>query len=594
MANSPKTVYHTIGMKINKVSLKIFLGFVALSGMVLIIMSVLVKTSYTKSLKRNEINFQVQATRRTQEQFDSILTIIESAARTISSRPEILATLRQEKRSFAEPADFSINTLLSSLKEMQPFLGNITIAGANGQFHSSSLALKQIEIENLYKYYAHLFEDESWKGYVVDVSNTSFYPENYADVLTCVWPIFDIKTHKLLGQLYLGLGYSIFQEMFMMPSITNNEKFMMIDSVGKIAYNYPAYISFEPVLAAYPQLVYSNDVIIEGIAFDVDSILVSETSRALGWKFIRIIDSKYAMNDSRKLQRYFNAVFAISVVISLVFSLYMAHILTKPIMHLVDGCRRIERGDTSFRVRITSNDEMGLLGQTFNLLMDQLKDDFERALVEQKRQNELKLEILQAQINPHFLYNTLDSIKFLATLQEVNNVANMCSSLIILLKYNLSSQPMATLGEELESIKNYVSLQKYRYGDIFEFTMDIEKDTEKCIIPRFVLQPLVENSLLHGMSDTESGGEIKIHAYFSTENLCLEVIDNGRGMEPGEVDNINRGVERNNAFNNIGISNIRERIHLQFGEKAALVFLSGQETGTVAKMYFPSEKVKKS
>jgi two-component system sensor histidine kinase YesM len=364
---------------------------------------------------------------------------------------------------------------------------------------------------------------------------------------------------------------------------------MMIDTVGRIIYNYPRYISFDDVLANYPHIADSNEIIIEGTVFGVDSIIVSETSSVFGWKFIRIIDAVYITPDTQKTQAYFNIVFIIAIAISLLVSVSLSRMLTRPVKKLFDACKRIENGDMSSRVRITTHDEMGQLGHTFNLIMDQINQNFEREMIEQKRKDELRLEVLQAQINPHFLSNTLDSIKFLATLQEVHNIASMCSSLINLLKYNLSSRTLATLGEEIESVKNYADIQKYRYGDIFELKTSMDKETEDRIISRFVLQPLVENALIHGFDDTESGGEIHVRAFMEDVALCLMVIDNGAGMDAETLDNINRGIKQDKPFNNIGINNIRERIRLQFGDRATLSYTSSPGHGTVATLRFPAQ-----
>ena len=223
--------------------------------------------------------------------------------------------------------------------------------------------------------------------------------------------------------------------------------------------------------------------------------------------------------------------------------------------------------------------------------MDQLSANFEKELVEQKRQNELRLEVLQAQINPHFLYNTLDSIKFLATLQEVHNIASMCQDLIRLLKYNLSANNTARLREEVESIHNYAGIQKYRYGDIFELKTAIAQETEHCVISRFVLQPLVENAIIHGFDDVESGGEITIRSFLDGPRLCLEVLDNGCGIDADTLATLNAAVpipEPSPQTGRVGIANIRERIRLQFSGMAALVFESAVGKGTKARLVFPA------
>jgi two-component system sensor histidine kinase YesM len=575
-------------MQIRRVRSKIILGFLALSSMILIIMTVMVRTSYASSLKRNEINSLIQASNRTREQFDFIMGIIDDTARVIGSKPEVLAALTSTEEPPLGQGDFSMNAYLQSLKDIQPFLGNISIAGAGGQFHSSHVTLKRAFFEELYRHYEQYFNSGVYKDYFVDTHDSDFFPP-YAprDILTGVWPVYDIKAEKLLGQIYIGLNYSLFQEMFILSPTSNNEKILIIDPLGRIIYHYPAFISFESVLADYPALVSADEIIIEGNVFDTDSFIVSQTSQVVGWRFIRMVDTKYITGDTFKTQRSFTIVFIISIIIILIFSIFMSHMLTKPVKLLFDACKRIESGDLSFRVAIHTNDEMGQLGHTFNLVMDQINANLEWKLVEQKRQNELKLEILRSQINPHFLYNTLGSIKFLANLQEIHNIASMCSALINLLKYNLSSSTLATLGEEVESVSNYVSLQKYRYGDIFEFKTEIAEGTEGCEVSRFILQPLVENCLIHGFDGGEIGGEITVRSGITGETLCLEVINNGKYLAREILDKINRGTEQDRPFSSIGINNIRERIRLQFGDRATLVYSGGEGMETVAYLRFP-------
>jgi two-component system sensor histidine kinase YesM len=573
-------------MKLRKVSYKIFLGFLVVSSMILLVMSLVVKTSYARSLKDNEIFSQIQVSSRTREQFDLILGIIDSNARVIGARPEILRCLTAE-RPVAERADFSMNVYLQSLREIQPFLGNITIVGAGGQFASSNVSFKPADFENLYRRHTEYFNSGAYKYYFVDVFNAGFSQVNSRDILTGVWPVYDIKSEKLLGQIYLGLNYSIFQELFIMSPVTNNEKIVIADQDGKIVYAYPAFESFETILADYPQLLSSTTAVFEGRFFGMDGFIVSDTFRSLNWRFIRIIDAEHMIGDTRRTQYFFDMVFVFSIIFSILFSVLMSRILTRPVKLLLEACNRIERGDMGFRVAISSPDEMGQLGHTFNLVMDRINADMERERIEQQRQSELKLEILRSQINPHFLYNTLDSIRFLANLQEVHNIASMSSSLICLLRYNLSSDTLATLGEEMGSIRNYVEIQKFRYGDIFEFKTAIAAGTEGCVISRFVLQPLVENCLIHGFEDIENGGEIEIRSELEYETLKLEVIDNGRGIDGERLEKINRGLDRNTGRGSIGINNIRERIKLQFGERASLIYTSGDGAGTHAILRFP-------
>jgi two-component system sensor histidine kinase YesM len=287
------------------------------------------------------------------------------------------------------------------------------------------------------------------------------------------------------------------------------------------------------------------------------------------------------------MQRIFNLVFIISIIISIVFSWYIARLLTKPVKQFIEVCKKIGQGDMSSRLNIHSGDEMEWMARTFNLIMDQINQNFQREMIQQKRENDLKIDVLRAQINPHFLYNTLDSIKSLAILQGIHNVASMCAALINLLKYNLSSSMVAELRDEVESLENYVSLQKYRYGDIFEFRTGIDKSTENCTVARFVLQPLVENSIIHGIADMESGGEISVRSCLKDGYLYLWVTDNGGGMDAETVNSLNQSFAKFKRFQSIGVANIQERIQLQFGGEAALSYQSGIGAGTTVELRFP-------
>jgi len=575
-------------MRINRVRYKLFFGLLFLSSIILVTMTIVVRTFYADSLKRNEINSHIQASARTREQFDFILGIINRAARVIGSRPEVLAALTATPRPSDRAMNFSMNAYLRSLQEIQPFLGNISIVGAEGQFISSSTALRYAYFERLYQYYALFFNSGGYMNYFVDTYTSNLFPLSVPrDFLTGVWPIYDIWNEKLIGQVYMGLNSSLFQEMFILSPTSANEQIVIVDVHGNIIYTHPAFTVFDSVLAEYPQLITLKEATIEGKVFDRDSFIVMETSQVTGWRLIRIIDLNYITSDTRRAQHLFNVVFILSVFVSLTFSFLMSHMLTRPINLLSHACKRIESGDLSFRVDIRSGDEMGQLGRTFNLVMDRVNANLERELVEQKRQNELKLEVLRSQINPHFLYNTLDSIRFLANLQEIHNIASMSSSLISLLKYNLSSSILATLGEEVESVSNYVKIQKYRYGDIFDFSTEIGAGTEHFVISRFVLQPLVENCIIHGFDNIESNGQIRVSSALEGETLRLEVINNGKELSVENMEKLNLGVKLTGPFSSIGVHNVQERIRLQFAGLSTLTY-SRVRGETVATLRFPA------
>lgn len=205
-----------------------------------------------------------------------------------------------------------------------------------------------------------------------------------------------------------------------------------------------------------------------------------------------------------------------------------------------------------------------------------------------KKKADMEFQILQAQINPHFLYNTLDSIKWLAVIQNVHNISSMTNSLINLLKYNISrNNKTVMLSEELESVKNYVNIQKYRYGDIFEVTYDVNEDLLEYRILKFILQPIVENAIFHGFENMEGNCLIKIIARKKDEYLIIEIIDNGIGITNERLEDIQSPNKDKGKFSGIGLRNIEERIKLYFGEKYGLTIDSKLHEGTHVSLFLP-------
>lgn len=266
----------------------------------------------------------------------------------------------------------------------------------------------------------------------------------------------------------------------------------------------------------------------------------------------------------------------------------LAQTITRPIHKLNRACKYVEKGNLTYHLEVRGRDEFSQLERTFNLMIDRINTLLKKELENQRQKADLQFQVLEAQINPHFLYNSLDSIKWLVSMQNMNNIADMITALINLLKYNLSNHDATTtLKDEVESVKNYVTIEKFRYLDTFEFSTQLAGDTLNCQVIRFILQPLVENSILHGFRDMEQSYQVKITSFKTKDALHVRVIDNGGGMNRQEVQQINEGAQGEHCFKNIGISNIQRRIKLFCGEQYGLVYQSQPEKGTVAEITLP-------
>lgn len=251
-----------------------------------------------------------------------------------------------------------------------------------------------------------------------------------------------------------------------------------------------------------------------------------------------------------------------------VWSLYRA--LSRPILTLVESMRSLESLDfTPPQLDVARDDEIGYLNRGYLLMLGEMKRLFENLVQEQNAKKNYELEALRAQINPHFLYNTLTVVRFLIDMGQNQSASQVLISLIKLLKINLDpKREMLTVEEEMEYLRNYLSIQKHRY-DNFEVKCSVDPAALPCAIPRLLIQPLVENSLFHGLKNGALHGRIAIQVRREDGRLHVQVQDSGAGFPPGfDVRAARVNAQRSSA--SIGLHNVNERLRLYYGPDSQL------------------------
>ena len=216
----------------------------------------------------------------------------------------------------------------------------------------------------------------------------------------------------------------------------------------------------------------------------------------------------------------------------------------------------------------------------------QLTDDIVK---EQEEKRKSELDALQSQINPHFLYNTLDSIMWMIEAEKYEDAISMVQALSRLFRISLSKgKNIITIGEELQHAKNYLDIQKYRYKNKFTSYFEIEEGIEKYKTIKLIIQPLIENAIYYGMEYMDGDGEIYVRAYTKDSDLFIEVEDNGLGMQKEQVENIlTDGTRIRSKGSGIGIRNVHQRIQLYFGTEYGLEILSEPDEGTTVRIHLP-------
>ena len=276
----------------------------------------------------------------------------------------------------------------------------------------------------------------------------------------------------------------------------------------------------------------------------------------------------------------------------LLYSLRVSRSITGPIRALTEKAERFGADNFSSLPVDTSIAELKTLDRNFDKMAGRITSLMEKQRQDQQSLHRAELELLQAQINPHFLYNTLDSIAILAESQREEDVVNMVTSLSTFFRNSLNrGEDIISLRAELIQAKSYLEIQQIRYSDILTYSISLPEEIQDVTVPKLILQPLIENALYHGIKNRRGRGVIQITGEKQNDDILLQVRDNGAGMTEEQLQRLQAGVYEEH-HSGLGLKNVHQRIRLYCGEPYGLTFESKQGIGTTVTVLLPSRGVK--
>jgi two-component system sensor histidine kinase YesM len=322
------------------------------------------------------------------------------------------------------------------------------------------------------------------------------------------------------------------------------------------------------------------------------STIVSVGSSLNGWHLSQSLSN----SEFAKQNKYYIIIMllvAITVLsLSISLGLLLNRLINSPLKKINNKIKLIAQGDFSTDTSIEWNNEIGMIGKGINTLSKDIVNLIDMRIANEKEKQELEYQMLQSQINPHFLYNTLNSIKWMATIQKADGIAEMTTALSRLMKsVSKNTNQIVTLREEISLLDNYFVIQQYRYGGTITLEYMVEEERlYDCGVLKFTLQPLVENAIFHGIEPKGAVGKISIRIYLiSDEKVGIEITDNGIGMTEAQLQSLLDGSSDtgSNFFKKIGVQNVGQRIHYTFGEEYGLTFTSKVGEYTRASIEIP-------
>lgn len=263
---------------------------------------------------------------------------------------------------------------------------------------------------------------------------------------------------------------------------------------------------------------------------------------------------------------------------------------TKIIDKVVEAFEKVQKGNLEEELCIKSYDEFEVIGKSYNLMLTSIKKliDINEQKIKQASLAEIKQ--LESQFNPHFLFNTLEHIRYMAKL-DADAASKMIVSLSTLLRYSINNGILdVTMKEDIEYTKCYLLIQQYRFGERFHYHIYIERDVENCIVPKLIVQPIIENAIKYGFGDRDEL-TVKIKASFLADDLVIVIYDDGIGMQENLLNELKDMLKKEvNPSNHIGLYNVHKRIQLMYGKAYGIDIKSEVNEGTVVKIILPINK----
>ena len=323
---------------------------------------------------------------------------------------------------------------------------------------------------------------------------------------------------------------------------------------------------------------------------DADSYYITSSS---------ILNDKLQIYSIKLISNQMQFFLSIGIILILVFGLIILLVLystkklaikkTEDFYKITRAFGTVQSGDLSTRVSITSNDEFQTIGDSFNEMVENLQKEISRNQEMTERLSMTQIRQLRSQFNPHFIYNTLDNIRFMVKFNP-EDASKMILSLSTLLRYSLdNTMESVSLVKDIEFTGNYLKIMKYRYGERLTYSIDIPEEVENIVIPKLIIQPLIENAVKYGAE-----GRVNLHvalsAYIDGSDLVLICEDNGVGMDEETLERVNRQLEKEvNDSTHFGLYNIHRRLRLRYGQKAGVSIESSNAEGTRLKIVIPAE-----
>ena len=590
--NNTDNKKHVLGKtflkRMKSIQTTIMMSFSALM-VVAVLIFMLIAINYTSnSIYDNAVNYMNQIIKQVNYDLDSYVGFLKNISYIVSTNEDVSNYLfnteltEEEKLEAKEKIITQFKTIMDSRSDIY----NIAIVAENDRSilnDGNSKFTEYIDIKEQ-DWYKNALESKT--GISISPSHVQNAIEDcYKWVITLSKALTNYNTGMNEGVFFVDLNYNAIIDLCS-NNIGNKGYIFMMDEDGNMIYHPKQQLIYGELMEENIEEILLSE---EDFFINDEKIYTVSRSAETGWITVGAVSTEELFRNNKQVQGMYLLVAGALLISVIVLSSIISKQITKPIIKLSDSMSMVEHGEfDKASVPITIDNEIGMLSRSFNVMTEKIHSLMEQNIYEQEEKRKNEMKALQAQINPHFLYNTLDSIIWMSEAGKNEEVVLMTSALARLLRQTISNdKAKVTVSEEINYVRSYLTIQKMRYKDKLEFQINVSPEIMSVKIIKFALQPLVENAIYHGLKYKETKGNLVIEGYKEGEKAVLVVKDDGVGMDEHTLANIFDGSKKGEKSNGVGVPNVQKRLQLYYGPEYGITYMSRKGEGTVATVTVP-------
>lgn len=519
------------------------------------------------------------------ENYDSFMEMMNNRIDYIAFNPTVQNELinsepKEEEDSYYSGERMLQRLLVQMFKSYQ--MEDIEIYGENGKNYFCAVnGYEEPQLKNEEKLKETAARKLGAVTYVNDIPDSG-----------CLQVVKLIKNNlsmESLGVLRVGIRVSALARIQKNVNFASSGTILLLDSDNQII------VGEESELTEQADTLFNkwNDSFqydMEGTRYQI----IYQVSDYTGFKSIGILPAKEIAQAIQPVQYATIAAIIVGIILSIILSIVLSRFMCRPIDKTVQALGKVSKGDFTVRLQDDRQDEYGEINREFNHTIAKMEELLEEITQSKILNKEMEFKALQAQINPHFLYNALDTVNWMARKKDEEDICDMISAVSNLLRISISNkQTTFTVERELQYVRDYLYIQQTRYKSRFDFDFEIEEEIKQQMLPKLTIQPVVENAIVHSVEVSKEKTHLTIRAYRKAAEVYIEIQDTGVGMPRDTLDNLlkppDEKVDIKQTHTGLGIYAVHQRLQFMFGEEYGLMAASREGEGTCITIHFPFE-----